>query len=138
MYMRTKFVLCYYKKNPKRSWYLLKFAQSVFICNFFVHLNVQVEVQAKNSIMKAVSISTLRKNIKNYFDEVSESSEMLVVSRNNEEDAVVIISIKEYNSMTETQHLLSSKANRIRLAESIQQAEKGELKPYSLDDLETV
>ena len=84
--------------------------------------------------MKAVSISTLRKNIKNYFDEVSESSEMLVVSRNDEEDAVVIISIKEYNSMTETQHLLSTNANRKRLADSIQQAEKGELKVFNLGE----
>jgi antitoxin YefM len=40
--------------------------------------------------------------------------------------------------MTETQHLLSTKANRLRLAESMEQAEKGQLKALSSDGIETL
>ncbi len=73
--------------------------------------------------MQLISITQLRNNIKKYLDDVSRSSE---------EEAVVILSMREYNSLNETGHLLSTSQNRQRLHESIEQIKKGKTRKFKL------
>lgn len=66
---------------------------------------------------------------------LGETEDVLIIPRNNnEDDAVVVISIKEYNALIETSHLMSTKANRNRLESSIENLKKGNTRLLPLKD----
>jgi len=81
--------------------------------------------------MKVITVANLKKKIIKHFEDVSKSDEMIFVPVNDEEDAIVIMSIGEYNSLTETAYLCSTEANRNRLRESIAQLGGGKLIQYN-------
>ena len=56
--------------------------------------------------MQVISITQLRANIKKYLDDICKSSDTIIVTRQTEE-AVVMISLYEYNSLIEKGHSLS-------------------------------
>ncbi len=75
--------------------------------------------------MKTVNYSELRQNLKANLDTVSENEELLVVHRPKGK-SIVMMTLKEYNSLQETQHLLQSRANRERLEKAIDNVNRGE------------
>ena len=81
--------------------------------------------------MIAANFTEFRTGLKKFLDNVENNHETLVIKRKTGKGAVMI-SLDEYNSIMETVHLLSSKANADRLYESIRQMKKGETVSHDL------
>jgi antitoxin YefM len=76
--------------------------------------------------MIAANYTEFRTGLKKFLDEVENNNETLIIKRGSGK-GTVLISLNEYNSIVETMHLLSSKANADRLYESISQMKKGKV-----------
>ena len=68
--------------------------------------------------MLVASISEFRKDIKDYFDRVTNNFETLIINR-GKNTGVVIMSLEEYNSLMATNHELSTRKNEERLDAAI-------------------
>lgn len=68
--------------------------------------------------MNAINYTELRKNLKSWFDKVYDDHEPLFITRKNNQN-IVVISVDEYNSLVETNYLLSNKANADRIFTSL-------------------
>jgi antitoxin YefM len=74
--------------------------------------------------MIAANFKEFRTGLKKFPGKVENNHETLIIKRKSGK-GTVMISLEEYNSILETVHLLSSKANADRLYESIQQMKSG-------------
>lgn len=74
--------------------------------------------------MFAVNYTTLRENMKNCLDRVSDNYETMIVTR-KENKNVVVISEDAYNNMMENMHVMGTKENYDWLMESKAQLENG-------------
>jgi len=81
--------------------------------------------------MNVTTISKFRKNAKNYFDQVMDDKDVLLITRNDGQ-TVVVMTLDDYNSKVETDYLNSSLANRKHLEKSIADAQAGKLKQHDL------
>lgn len=84
--------------------------------------------------MKTISVTDLRKNLKETLDNVSSNNQEIIVHRPNNED-VVLISLADYNSLNETSYLLSSEKNRERLILGMNQLKQGKTTKINPDEL---
>ena len=76
--------------------------------------------------MLAANFTEFRTGLKDFLDNVESNNETLIIKRGAGRGAVVM-SLTEYNSLMETLHLLSSKANADRLYESMAQMREGKV-----------
>ena len=81
--------------------------------------------------MSHVTYTELRANLAGYMDEVCNTRAPLLVTRQNAR-SVVMIAEDDYEGLMETVHLLRAPVNAVRLLESIQQANTGELSEFEL------
>lgn len=74
--------------------------------------------------MQAMFYSAARNNLRSMIDSVCNDCEEYIITTKDNQSAV-LISYEEYASMKETMYLLSSKTNRDRLLDSVEEIEKG-------------
>jgi antitoxin YefM len=74
--------------------------------------------------MKALTYTAVRGNLAKTMKEVCDDHDPVIITR-KQHDAVVMMSLEDYEALNETAYLLHSPRNTRRLLESIEELEKG-------------
>ncbi len=83
--------------------------------------------------MRAISYTAARSNLAKTMEKVCEDHDPVIITRRNNE-AVVMISLEDYEALNETAYLLQSPRNAKRLLESIEELDSGKGKERALSE----
>ena len=85
--------------------------------------------------MNAITYTAARENLASTMDRVCIDRDPVIITRKRDQ-AVVMISLEDYEALEETAHLLRSPTNAKRLIASIEAAEQGNIikREISLDE----
>ncbi len=86
--------------------------------------------------MDVVNYTEARQNLKGVMDRVVADRTAIVITRQNAE-AIVMVSLAQWNSINETLHLLSSPNNADRLLTAIRELEDGSGTEHALIETRT-
>ncbi len=75
--------------------------------------------------MRAISYTTARNNLASTMKKVCDDHDPIIVTRKNNE-AVIMMSLEDYESLNETAYLMQSPKNAKRLIESVEELSAGE------------
>jgi antitoxin YefM len=82
-------------------------------------------------IMDAITYTEARENLAKTIQRVCRDHDPIIITRKRE-DSVVMISLDDYDSLTETAYLLKSPKNARRLLAALGELEQGEGQPREL------
>jgi len=83
--------------------------------------------------MTTTSVTNFRANIKQYLDAVINDCQEVIINRGRE--SAVLISLDEYNSLKETEYLMSSKEMEKAILKGMEDVKSGKYVEVDIDEL---
>lgn len=90
----------------------------------------------ESMMVQAVSYSAFRNNLKSYMRKVNEDADTLMVTNIDPNDNVVVMSVRDYDSLMEMLRIHQNPYLRDKIAQGLEQARQGSVLPHDLIDPE--
>ena len=85
--------------------------------------------------MRAITYSAARQSLAKTIEQVCEDHNPVIITKKRDQ-AVIMISLEDYESLQETAYLLRSPTNAKRLREAVEQLRAGGGKEHALPEME--